>query len=412
MTEKTQFGRMHIDDEKAANPAPGVWMIPGFGNTGVVETDEGLVLVDMPVQSYVKRTMGMLREISDAPVDTVFLTHGHLDHAVNTGPLFDEAVAKGWGRPRVVAQRNLVRRLNKYRMLDGYHEHINRIQFNVPEGRRAFPVPECNPDVMFDQSISIRVGGVDVHAFHGLGETDDHLWVWVPEKKTIFAGDFVIWSFPNVGNPFKVQRYTLEWAESLEAMTAKGPEILVPGHGPVIEGYENIRRILMKFSAALRYLHKEVVDRLNRGMWYEDILHEVTLPDHMLDDEFLAPRYGCPEFVVHGILRQYTGWYDGNPSNLFPPKKSDIASEVAGLVGGDRLLAHAMKLKSEGNEAMALQFVDMALAGEAGGDDRQEAHRMKSELLDAAGHKAESFIAKSIYFIGRDKELAIAEGKG
>ena len=411
MTEKTQFGRMRIDDEKAENPAPGVWMIPGFGNTGVVETGEGLVLVDMPVQAYTERTMGMLRELTDAPVHTVFLTHGHLDHAVNTGPLFDEAVAKGCSLPRVIAHRNLVRRLNKYRMLDGYHEHINRIQFNVPDGRRAFPVPERNPDVLFDQSISVRVGGVDVHAFHGLGETDDHLWVWVPEKRAIFAGDFVIWSFPNVGNPFKVQRYTLEWAEALEAMSAKEPEILVPGHGPVIKGYENIRGVLMKFSSVLRYLHKEVIDRLNQGMWYEDILHEVSLPDHMLDDEFLAPRYGCPAFVVHGILRQYTGWYDGNPSNLFPPKRSDVASEVARLVGRDAIMTHARQLQSEGREDLALQFVDMALSAGPGAENEQEMHLLKAELLGIMGHKEGSFIAKSIYYRAREDERRRAKAE-
>lgn len=383
-------------------------MIPGFGNTGVLETDEGLVLVDMPVQAYIKRTMSMLREISDAPVHTVFLTHGHLDHAVNLDPLFDEAAEKGCGRPRVIAHRNLVKRFNKYRMLEGYHEYINRTQFNVPEDRRAFPLPKYNPNVVFDQSISVRVGGLDIHAFHGLGETDDHLWVWIPGKETIFAGDFVIWSFPNVGNPFKVQRYTLEWAEELEVMEGKKPEILVPGHGPVIEGYENIRRILMRFSSALKFLHKEVVDRLNKGMWYEDILHDVKLPPHMMDDEFLSPRYGCPEFVVHGILRQYTGWYDGNPSNLFPPKKADLSIELAKVAGKEALFAHAKQLKADGNESMALQFVDMALSADLDSAERSEAHRLKGEMLDSLGRRSESFIAKSIYFIGRDRELAAA----
>lgn len=411
MNAKTQFGQMRIKEEKALNPAPGLWMIPGFGNTGLVETDEGLVLVDMPVQSYLKRTMGMLREISPAPVHTLFLTHGHLDHAVNLSPLFEEAAAKDWPRPRVIAQRNLVKRLNKYRMLDGYHERINRIQFNVPQGKRAFPVPDYNPDVVFDQSIRIHVGGLEVHAFHGLGETDDHLWVWIPEKKAIFAGDFVIWSFPNVGNPFKVQRYTVEWAEALECMISEKPEILVPGHGPVIEGYENIRRVLMKISSALRYLHGEVVARLNKGMWYEDILYDVRLPKHMMDDEFLAPRYGCPEFVVHGILRQYTGWYDGNPSNLFPPRRADVASEVARLVGKESLLEHAKELRAKGKETLALQFLDMFLSAEQDNYKKGEAHRIKSELLDSLGHRSESFIAKSIYFTGRDREIAAAAGQ-
>lgn len=46
MTQNVKFGRMQIDGEKPDNPAPGVWMIPGFANTGVIETDEGLVLVE------------------------------------------------------------------------------------------------------------------------------------------------------------------------------------------------------------------------------------------------------------------------------------------------------------------------------------------------------------------------------
>jgi alkyl sulfatase BDS1-like metallo-beta-lactamase superfamily hydrolase len=334
-----------------------------------------------------------------------------MDHAFNLSPLFDEAGSKDYAQPRVIAHRSILRRLDKYRMLHGYHEYINRLQFNMAEEERAFPIPKYNPDVLFDENISITVGTTDVHAFHGLGETDDHLWVWVPKNRTIFAGDFVVWSFPNVGNPFKVQRYTLEWAETLEAMVSKEPEILVPGHGPVIEGYKNIRRILLKISFALRYLVREVICRLNKGMWYEDILHEVKMPQHMLDDEFLAPRYGCPEFVVHGILRQYTGWYDGNPSNLFAPRKAEVSSEVARLVGTETLLTHARKLVAEGKEAMALQFVDMVLAGDPGCGERSEAHRLKGRVLDSLGHKAGSFIAKSIYFIGRDREMAIADGE-
>ena len=63
------------------NPSPGVWMIPSFGNTGVVETPDGLVLFDVPLPVRMDRTMSMLRSVSDAPVHSVYLTHGHLDHA-------------------------------------------------------------------------------------------------------------------------------------------------------------------------------------------------------------------------------------------------------------------------------------------------------------------------------------------
>src|SRR4030042_1461927 len=320
------------------NPLEGVWMLPGCGNTGVVETSEGIVLVDVPGYRWVGRMMEMLRKNLKGPVHTIFLTHGHLDHALTLDTVFEEAAEKGFPGPRVIAQRNLVKRFNRYRLLAGYHDHITRIQFAVPSGVPAFPLPGRYPDVTFDQSISLSVGGLDFHAYYAPGETDDGLWVWVPEKRTVFAGDLIVVGMPNVGNPFKVQRFALDWAEGLESIAAKEPEVLIPGHGPVTQGKEKIRDQLLTISKSLRYLHEEVVQRLNAGMWYEDILHEVDLPEALKKSEHLAPIYGCPKFVVDALLRQYTGWYDGNPSNLFPPKKKDIQREILTLAGKEAIL--------------------------------------------------------------------------
>lgn len=393
------------------NPCPGVWMIPGFGNTGVVETPQGLVLVDVPGRRGAGRMMNVLRTITGAPVHTVFLTHGHLDHALTLDAVDADAESKGFGRPRAVAQRNLVQRFNRYTMLHGYHDHINRIQFAVPPGIPAFSLPSRYPDVTFDQSISASVGGLVFHAYHAQGETDDGLWVWAPEKKTVFAGDLVIIGMPNIGNPFKVQRFALDWAEGLDSILSKEPEFLIPGHGNVIIGKDNIRRHLLTVSGALRYLHDEVVKRLNAGMRYEDILHEVDLPPELKNSPYLAPLYGCPEFVVHGILRQYTGWYDGNPANLFPPKKIEIRREIASLIDKETLRKRACDLKNEGRTAMALQIVDIALSAELDDKEAAELHRLKGELLGIMGDNEPSFIARNILYNGHNEEMKKA-GQG
>ena len=62
-----------------------------------------------------------------------------------------------------------------------------------------------------------------------------------PASKVLCTGDLFIWASPNAGNPQKVQRYPLEWAEALRRMLALydspagGPEVLLPGHGyPII----------------------------------------------------------------------------------------------------------------------------------------------------------------------------------
>ena len=51
------------------------------------------------------------------------------------------------------------------------------------------------------------------------------------------CGDLFIWASPNAGNPQKVQRYPLEWADALRQMLAlydgpgRRPEVLLPVTG-------------------------------------------------------------------------------------------------------------------------------------------------------------------------------------
>lgn len=85
-----------------------------------------------------------------------------------------------------------------------------------------------------DDAITLDgLGGRPIECRHGLGETDDHAWVWVPDARVVVGGDFIVSSLPNAGTPFRVQRYVLEWAEALEAMAAVEPLAVVSGHGGV-----------------------------------------------------------------------------------------------------------------------------------------------------------------------------------
>lgn len=374
----------------------------------MVETDEGLVLVDVPIQLFIGKTMTMLRKALDAPVHRIFFTHRHLDHALTTDPIFEEADRSNRPPPRTIAQRNVVHGFNRYRMLHGYHQHINRIQFAQPDHIDAFPLPKRNPDIVFDKSLSLQIGGLLFEAFHAKGETDDHLWLWIPEKKTVFSGDMIVSSFPNAGNPFKVQRYTLEWAEGLEAIAGKEPELLIPGHGDIIQGKENIQEVCLTTANALRYLHEEVVKRLNAGMWYEEIYHDIKIPDSLTEPEFLKPTYGRPEFVIHAILRQYTGWYDGNPSNLFPPRRETINRELLTMMGKEQVTAHVKKLEQDGNPDMALQFVDIALSAELDETEEKSLHKMKADLLKTVGDTDSSLISRNIYHNGYKEEMKLA----
>lgn len=387
--------------------SPNVYCITTFGNVGFVVTDEGVVVVDTAIHQFGELVRDDIRKITDAPIHSVIYTHGHYDHAFGVWALLKDAEKRGDPKPRIIAHENVVRRFNRYQELQGQQDFINRIQFSVPEGTRAVPEEYHYPDFTYHDRLSFRLGDLTFELRSGMGETDDATWVWIPEKRIVFSGDFFLWSFPNIGNPFKVQRYETEWAEALEQMASLHPEILVPGHGPVIKG-EKIQKVCLNTARALRYLHGEVVKRLNQGAWIEQILTEVKLPEDLANKSYLAPIYGCPTFVIHAIHRRYAGWYDGNPSHLFPSKTTDIAKEVVNLAGGSEILLNRAKALKEAEEIqLALHLVDFVLDNPET-SNLKDAHALKADLLQARADAEPSFIARNIFLNGARRERQFA----
>jgi alkyl sulfatase BDS1-like metallo-beta-lactamase superfamily hydrolase len=236
-----------------------------------------------------------------------------------------------------------------------------------------------------------------------MGETDDATWIWIPERRTVCAGDLFIWSCPNIGNPFKVQRYEIEWAEALEAMAALDPVALAPGHGPAILGEAAVREACLDTARALRWLHDQVIERLNAGLWPAQILAEVTaLPSDLAARPYLAPTYGCPTFIVHGILRRYHGWFDGNPSHLFPSPAAAIAREVTSLASPRALLDRARDRQAAGDIQLALHLADFVIDASDPGL-KTEALTLKAELLRARADAEPSYIARNILKAGADQ---------
>ncbi|MBL7166468.1 MAG: hypothetical protein ISS55_08285, partial [Dehalococcoidales bacterium] len=146
----------------------------------------------------------------------------------------------------------------------------------------------------------------------------------------------------------------------------------------------------------LRYIQDEVVRLLNDGCWIEEILERVKVPEDLMNKPWLAPTYGHPVFVIHDVYRRYTGWYDGNPSELFPSKSSEIATEVVRMIGIEELMARTRQLKQEGNPQLGLHIIDFVIRGAEDISKRKEAILLKAELLDDKARVEPSMIARHI----------------
>lgn len=399
--------------------ADGLALVESFSHSAVLNLHEELVIFDASSAMTGAAVVDSIRRWSDAPFGTLIYTHGHADHVGGSFAIAADASARGGSLPQVVAHRHLNDRLNRYRLTNDWNLLINQRQFggipsdvglNLNDGRTLFiPNETLRPAITFDATHRLQVGDTTIELHHARAETDDHLWAWLPDRKWLFSGDFIIWNFPNAGNPQKVQRYAGEWAVALRAMMAQGPELLIPAHGLPIEGRDRIARVLGDTAATLEFLVEQVIDMMNAGETLDAIIHDITVPDDVLAKPYLRPYYDEPEFAIRNIWRLNGGWWDGAASRLKPARDADLGAEIASLVGGaDVLMDRALELASS-DIRVACHLAD--LAGWAAPDDAS-IHAARAQIYDERRAKEPSVMSQGIFRSAARESKEVAQRSG
>jgi alkyl sulfatase BDS1-like metallo-beta-lactamase superfamily hydrolase len=205
----------------------------------------------------------------------------------------------------------------------------------------------------------------------------------------------VIWSAPNCGNPQKVQRYPVDWADALEEMAALGAEWLFPGHGLVVRGEDAVRRVLEETARWLRGLAEQVLTRMNAGEAPEAIVQAVKPDPELSSRPYLRASYDHPQFVVRNLLRLWGGWWDGIPSHLLPASAAAQAHEIAELAGGvDALVERGRQRLAAGASALAAHLADWAFAADP---EHAGAQALRRDVYAARLAEEPSLMAKGIY---------------
>jgi cyclase len=96
------------------------------------------------------------------------------------------------------------------------------------------PVSRRLPEITVGASLTLYVGGRRVELLHpgGPAHTTGDLIAWLPEDRALFSGDLVF-----AGLTPLVFMGSVDGAlAALDWLAARQPDILVPGHGPVVTG--------------------------------------------------------------------------------------------------------------------------------------------------------------------------------
>lgn len=401
-------------EEQILKVADNVHTAVGYSvsNVSMIVGDDGVVIVDtgMMVDDAI-RIVAEFRKITDKPIKAVVFTHSHGDH---TG---GAAAFLGKERPQIWAHENFgseagplvaggvtfhnVRSARQGGFKLPREERINNgvAPVRYPKrGGEAFATDSATKPTHFleNDRQTITIAGVELELVSSPGETNDQLFVWYPAGKTLFAGDNLYRSFPNLyairGTPNRSVRL---WAESLGKLADNEAHALVGGHTIPVLGAVEVKQVLGDYRDAVQFIHDKTVEGMNKGMTPDELVEYVQLPENLASKDYLQPFYGHPEWGVRSVFNGYFGWFDGNPTNLFRLTQQAEAERLAKLVGGtDKLLASARDALAADDNQWASQLADHLLAID---NDDATAKQIKADALTNLASSMVNATARNYY---------------
>lgn len=235
--------------------ADGLYMLSGVGgftggNLGLSIGDDGVILIDDGMPSSLEIMQEAIAKITDKPIDFLFNTHVHGDHAGNNKTL-------GEAGAHIVAHQN-------------HRTHmLTKGVGKKPDGSIITADHHALPVITYTDSLDFHLNGNTAHVFHlSNAHTNGDTAVYFKQANVIHMGDvFFNKLFPYIDDSSggSLDGY-IQSQEKVLALIDDNTKI-IPGHGPLASKADLLSTVEMLKAA--RKMVKELVDQ---GKSEEEIL--------------------------------------------------------------------------------------------------------------------------------------------
>ena len=329
----------------------------GYSNHGFIEGDDGIIVIDggwFPATTAM--AMAELRNYTDKPVVAIIYTHLHMDHYGGMGPIMagqDKDIPvygpKDWQKWPKRLQKT-----DREAILRRVYLQMGMLLPRGPDGTVGngigpSPIPEANdplsfpPTIDVDEPMDLEIAGVPLQIMPMEGDVTEHLWVWLPEDRTLFSGDSPPHGvFPAVETArFEIGRNPDEMLNAVETTLAMAPEYVVPGHSRILQGADDVQAIMEPTRDAIAFLIDQVFRYALSSRSADELLDDQHLPPAIAANPELQPYYHRWEWMVRQRFTKLVGFIDDSMDYL-SLNEIDESRRLVPLLGGrERVLALA-----------------------------------------------------------------------
>jgi glyoxylase-like metal-dependent hydrolase (beta-lactamase superfamily II) len=277
------------------------------------------------------------------------VTHAHWDHI--GGHTYFRAL-----NPRL-----------KFYARGNYHEEVSR-ELNAPgllltrffgSRFRLEDVQSFKPDATIDRPTEMKIGGTRIECIPVQGgETQDALFIHLPDHGVMFVGDFIM---PYLGAPFVEEGNLDGLFEAIDIVVQKHPRHLLHGHEPLTRVFAS-PSMLGNLKTYLAWLREQVLAAIRRGDERASIQQANLIPPELLagDPDAHQPYLVMREHVINRLYDQQVGYWQPDLQGVDYLSRADRGSILIDYLGmSERQLVKATeRMIADGKYELAATTLD------------------------------------------------------
>jgi cyclase len=195
----------------------GVYVKAGYRgvNLGLVTTDQGLVLVDVPMLPTMAREWG-----------AVVKAYGEVRYIVNTDHLPEHTMGNRFLPGDVIAHEETRDRM---RMTEKAKEQYRKfVSEHDAQGLGEVTNFEPRfPNITIFDRLTIYLGGRELEFVHLPGHATNNIGLYLSDARVLFAGDTVVHGY----RPYLGLSNIQDWLMTLRSIQVMEVDWIIPGHG-------------------------------------------------------------------------------------------------------------------------------------------------------------------------------------
>jgi glyoxylase-like metal-dependent hydrolase (beta-lactamase superfamily II) len=241
-------------------------------NVGAILTSQGIIAIDAPTYP---------RQARDWATRLQSLTSRHILYTILTDYHSDRILQTRWLNASLITHQATAEKLASYDKRSPANLSESPAARNPYRSREIVSGTVERATVSFTHSLHLHKGGIHIWLLAAPGPTMGNLWVYLPTKGVLFAGDTVT----NGRHPLLLEPTSRQWLASLARLSAwpTASPLIVPGRGQV-----HADNCIGQISDYLQQMRDRVKTHLAEGKSRESTA--VYIPEFLN----LFPAYNLP----------------------------------------------------------------------------------------------------------------------